>query len=133
MVTFEPPTPYVQPTPRRIRVRLGDRVVADSSHAQLVVQFGPHGFPTYFVPFEDVRPGVLVDESDGGWSVVAGGRRADAAAWTSDQFAELKGHVTFSWETLDWYEEDEQVYIHARPPDHRVDALRSSRHIEVFI
>src|SRR3954468_9275332 len=96
MVTFEPPTPYVQPTPRRIRVRLGDRVVADSSHAQLVVQFGPHGFPTYFVPFEDVRPGVLVDESDGGWSVVAGGRRADAGGRGCGQLAERRGHSTFS-------------------------------------
>jgi uncharacterized protein (DUF427 family) len=133
MYVFQPPPPFVEPTARRIRVRLAHRVVADSTRAQLLVQFGPQGLPTYFVPLDDVRPGVLVDETDTGWSVVAGGRRADAGAWTSDQFPELKGHVTFSWETLDWFEEDEQVFIHARPPQHRVDALRSSRHIEVFI
>lgn len=133
MYVFQPPTPSVEPTPRRVRVRLGYTVVADSSRALLLTEFGPQGFPTYYLPFDDVRPGVLVDETDGRWSVVAGGRRAEDAAYTDDRFDELKGHVTFSWETLDWYEEDEQVFCHARPPNHRVDVLRSSRRVEVFV
>jgi uncharacterized protein (DUF427 family) len=133
MAVFRPPQPSVEPTPRRIRVRLGDTVVADSTRAQLLIQYGPGGFPTYFVPPEDVRPGVLVEEDTGRWSVVAGGRQATSAAWTNGDFPELKGMVTFSWETLDHYEEDEQVYVHARPPNHRVDTLRSSRRVEVFI
>ncbi|HEU4346870.1 MAG TPA: DUF427 domain-containing protein [Actinoplanes sp.] len=134
MAVFRTPPPLVEPTPRRIRVRLGDTVVADSERAQFLGQFGGRdGLPSYYLPLEDVRPGVLVDESDGRWSVVAGGRRAEAAAWTNDDFPELKGHVSFSWETLDWYEEDEQVFVHARSPYHRVDTLRSSRRVEVFI
>jgi uncharacterized protein (DUF427 family) len=133
MAAFRPPQPSVEPTPRRVRVRLGDTVVADSTRAQLLIQYGPGGFPTYFVPPEDVRPGVLVEEDTGRWSVVAGGRRAEGAAWTNADFPELKGMVTFSWETLDWYEEDEPVYVHARPPNHRVDTLHSSRRVEVFI
>lgn len=129
---YEPPLPYVEPSPRRVRVRLGDTVVADSERAQLLVQYGP-GLPTYYLPIEDVRPGVLADETEDGWSVVAGGRRAEGGAWANDEFAALKDHVTFSWETLDWFEEDEQVYMHARDPHHRVDTVRSSRRVEVFI
>jgi uncharacterized protein (DUF427 family) len=129
---WEAPLPYVEPSPRRVRVRLGDTVVADSDRAQLLVQYGRAGLPTYYLPREDVRPGVLVDETADGWSVVAGRRRADAAAWANDDFAALKDHVTFSWETLDWYEEDEPVHVHARDPHHRVDTIRASHRVEVF-
>lgn len=130
---WEAPLPYVEPSPRRVRVRLGDTVIADSERVQLLVQYGPAGLPTYYLPRADVRPDVLVDETADGWSVVAGGRRAEAAAWGNDEFAALKDHVTFSWETLDWYEEDEPVHVHARDPHHRVDTVRSSRRVEVFI
>jgi len=130
---YEPPLPYVEPSPRRVRVRLGSEVVADSERAQLLLQYGPDGLPTYYLPIEDVRPGVLVDETEEGWSVAGGGRRAEGGAWSNDEFAALKDHVTFSWETLDWFEEDEQVYVHARDPHHRVDTVRSSRRVEVVI
>ena len=46
----------VEPTPRRIRVRLGDRLVADSTRALLLIQYGPGGLPTYFLPRDDVAP-----------------------------------------------------------------------------
>ncbi len=32
-----------------------------------------------------------------------------------------------------WYEEDEEVWVHARDPYHRVDVVRSSRHVEVMV
>ncbi|MEV7629621.1 DUF427 domain-containing protein [Actinoplanes sp. NPDC089786] len=66
-------------------------------------------------------------------AVLAGDRRADASAWGSDAFPELTGHVTFSWDTLEWWEEDEQVFVHAWSPYHRVDVLPSSRRVEVFV
>ena len=133
-MAWTPPPPRVEPSPRRVRVRLGGTVVADSERAQLLIQYGqPHDFPTYDVPLDDVRPGVLVDETSRGWSVAAGGRRAEGAAIVNDEFAALKGHVTFSWETLDWFEEDEQVFVHARDPHHRVDTVRASRRVEVFV
>ena len=132
-MAYETPLPYVEPTARRIRVRLGGTVVADSTRAKLLIQYGAAGLPTYFLPRDDVRPGALVDETDKGWSVVAGRRRAESAAWVNHDFAELGGHVTFSWTKLDWYEEDEQVVGHARDPHHRVDTLRSSRRVEVYV
>ena len=135
------PAPFAEPTPRRIRVRLGDEVVADSYRAQLLIQYGPAGLPTYYMPREDVLPGTLVDEAvepDGRrrWAVRAGGKRAEAAAWThtdpTGEMASLAGHVTFSWRQLEWYEEDERVVAHARDPHKRVDTLHSSRHVEIF-
>jgi uncharacterized protein (DUF427 family) len=128
---------YVEPTTRRIRVRLGPRLVANSSRALLMLRFGPKGLPTYFLPREDVVPGALVDESRGQdgqstWTVEAGPDRAIGAAWT-DPHPTLAGHVTFSWRQLDWYEEDEQVWAHARSPYGRVDTLRSSRRVEIRV
>jgi uncharacterized protein (DUF427 family) len=131
-MAFEWPLPYVEPSPRRVRVRLGGVVVADSSQAQLLIQYGPGALPTYFVPLADVRPGVLTDETGGRWSVQTGERHVPGGAWRDDDFAALADHVTFSWETLEWYEEDERVYAHARDPHHRVDTVRASRRVEVY-
>jgi uncharacterized protein (DUF427 family) len=127
----------VEPTPRRIRVRLGDRLVADSSRALLLIRYGPDGLPTYFLPREDVRPDALADEtpSPGGqstWDVHTATARAAAAAWTHPH-PELAGHVTFSWRQLEWYEEDERVVVHALDPYKRVDARHSSRRVEIRV
>jgi uncharacterized protein (DUF427 family) len=132
-MAFQYPPSSVEPTARRIRVRLGQTLIADSSRAQLLIQIGPKRLPTYFLPLDDVEPGVLVDETNEGWSVAAGHRRVEKGAYKSTEFPELAGHVTFSWSELDWYEEDEQVFAHARPPNHRVDTLRSSRRVEVYV
>jgi uncharacterized protein (DUF427 family) len=128
---------HVEPTPRRIRVRLGSRLVADSTGALLMIRYGRQGLPTYFLPRDDVAPDVLVDEARGPdgqstWTVRAGRDTALGAAWT-DPHPALAGHVTFSWRQLDWYEEDEQVYAHARSPYGRVDTLRSSRVVEIRV
>jgi uncharacterized protein (DUF427 family) len=128
---------HVEPTPRRIRVRLGSRLVADSRRALLMLRIGPKGLPTYFLPREDVVGGALVDAVTGAdgqttWTVAAGPDRAPGAAWT-DPHPALAGHVTFSWRQLDWYEEDEQVFAHARSPYGRVDTLRSSRRVQIRV
>ena len=134
------PEPFAEPSPRRIRVRLGGSLIADSSRALLLVQYGKTGLPTYYLPLEDVRPDALSGESTAGgqtrWTVTAGNKRADTAAWTypdpSGPTAALAGHVTFSWRQLEWYEEDERVLVHARDPYKRVDTLRSSRRVQVY-
>jgi uncharacterized protein (DUF427 family) len=135
--------PAVEPTPRWVRVRLGGELVADSRRALLLIQYGPGALPTYYVPMADVRADALIDprdDNDAGlrrWTVVAGGRAAEQAAWQplrpDGVMAALAGHVTFSWDALEWYEEDEQVFVHARDPHHRVDVVRSSRHVTVAV
>jgi uncharacterized protein (DUF427 family) len=144
---LDPTAEHVEPTARRIRVRLGSRLVADTGRALLMIRYGPKGLPTYFLPREDVAPDALVDESrdddalvdesrdDDGqstWTVCAGPDRALGAAWT-DSHPTLAGHVTFSWRRCDWYEEDERVRVHARSPYGRVDTLRSSRLVEIRV
>ena len=136
------PSARLEPTQRRIRVRLGGSVVADSSRATLLVEYGPGRLPTYYLPRDDVRPDALVDESRGAdgrraWAVTGGRSRIEAGAWEhpdpTGELAALADHVTFSWQRLEWFEEDERVVVHARDPHHRVDELRSSRRVEVFV
>ena len=66
-----------------------------------------------------------------------GDRTIENAAWTyphtSDGRPDLSGHIAFVWDSMDaWYEEDERIFKHPRNPFHRVDAIRSSRHVEVL-
>ncbi|TJY69246.1 DUF427 domain-containing protein [Arthrobacter sp. CAU 1506] len=134
--------PFAEPTARRIRVRLGGSLVADSTRAKLLVSYGPGGLPTYYVPREDVTPGALANPHAGSagqqvWDVTLGSKRAEAGAWEhpnpTGALAELAGHVTFSWRQLEWYEEDERALVHARDPYKRVDTLRSSRRVQIYL
>ena len=127
----------VEPTPRRIRVRSGDRLVADSGRALLLIRYGPGGLPTYFLPREDVAPEALAAETTGPdgqstWDVRVGHAHAPGAAWTHPH-PQLAGHVTFSWRALEWYEEDEPVFVHALDPYKRIDTRRSSRRVEIRV
>jgi uncharacterized protein (DUF427 family) len=137
--------PLVEPTPRWIRVRLDGDLIADSRRALLHVQYGPGQLPgsflpTYFLPVDDVRPGVLTDREDDAsgvtwWTVQGSHRRVERAAWMHRSPAEplsaLAGMVTFSWAHLTWFEEDEALMAHARDPHKRVDVAPSSRQVRV--
>ena len=47
---------------------------------------------------------------------------------------ELRSLIRFDWAAMDaWFEEDEQVFTHARDPYTRVDILASSRHVRVEV
>ncbi len=42
--------------------------------------------------------------------------------------------MAFYWNKVDaWYEEDEEVFVHARDPFTRIDCLKSSRNIKVWV
>ena len=82
-------------------------------------------------------PDALADEAHGPdgqstWDVRVGHAHAPGAAWTHPH-PKLAGHVTFSWRQLEWYEEDEPVFVHALDPYKRVDARRSSRRVEIRV
>ncbi|HEV7469329.1 MAG TPA: DUF427 domain-containing protein [Pseudonocardia sp.] len=137
--------PLVEPTPRWIRVRLVGELVADSRDALLHVQYGPGDLPrsflpTYYVPSDDLQPGVLVDRDEDSsglttWTVQAAGRRVERGAWMHIEppppLEALAGLITFSWHGLTWFEEDEQLQAHARDPHKRVDVVPSSRRVRV--
>lgn len=47
---------------------------------------------------------------------------------------DIADYVAFYWDRVDaWYEEEEQVFQHARDPYTRIDCLNSSRHVEVLV
>lgn len=136
----------IVPSPRRVRTMFNGAVVADS---RAMVLFFERPYPNYFFPKGDVRMDLL-EPSDrtGGddprgekvfWHLSVGDRRVPDAAFTyrnppNDRQADLDGYLTFDWPVMDaWFEEDDQIYVHARNPYHRVDAARSSRHIRVAI
>jgi uncharacterized protein (DUF427 family) len=128
-------------SPRWVRVEFNDEFVADSKDVLLVWDRG-HS-PVYYFPLEDVRPDFLEPgrESSYGrqyFDVVVGGQVAEAAAWSYPEPAAardfLEGYITFKWNKMDhWYEEEEEVFVHARDPYHRVDSVPSSRHIRVEV
>jgi uncharacterized protein (DUF427 family) len=142
---FHYPATVVEPTSRWIRVRFGGESGADSKRALLLRQYGPNRLPTYYFPQVDVRMDLLEpvpstgrDADTAQWTVRAGGRIAASAASTPltppPTLAALAGYLTFTWNAMDaWFEEEEEVFVHARDPHHRVDALPGSRHVRVAI
>lgn len=127
-----------------VRVYLGGVPVADSRRVKLVWE-APY-FPTYWFPAEDVRMDLLVPTGGTKRSpsrgtaalhtVEVGDREAVEAArvWTETKLEGLDGYVSFVWEAMDhWFEEDEEVFVHARDPYTRIDVLQSSRHVQVRV
>jgi uncharacterized protein (DUF427 family) len=137
--------PAVEPTARWVRVRFAGQVIADSRRALLLRQYGREQLPAYYFPQSDVRTETLVPSADAGphdevsWkSVQVGDQVATNAAWIvlrpPSILAALSEHVSFAWGKMDgWYEEEEEVFVHARDPHTRVDVLPSSRHVRVVI
>jgi uncharacterized protein (DUF427 family) len=129
---------------KRIRAYLGGEVVADTTRPVLVWEV-PY-YPTYYFPAEDVRSELL--ESDGGvdhspsrgdgrtFTVRAGGKEAPGAAvrYEDSPIEELHEVIRLDWKAMDaWFEEDEEVFTHARDPHTRIDILPSSRHVRVEV
>jgi uncharacterized protein (DUF427 family) len=132
------PAGHVEPVPRRIRAFVGATLVLDTVAARYVWEWP--AYPQYYVPVEDVTPGLLVDEGTeeervAGLARLHGLRVGDqtrpGAAWVQTA-GELDRTARFDWAALDaWFEEDEQVFVHPRSPYARVDALRSGRTVRV--
>lgn len=131
-------------SPRRIRGVLAGETVVDSTRVKLLHEHGH--LPIYYFPREDVRVDLLEPTDHhtrcpwkgeaSYWSVRVGDRVAENAVWgypePLDDAPPLAGYVAFYWNKLDtWYEEDEQAIVHPRDPYHRVDVVRSSRHVVV--
>jgi uncharacterized protein (DUF427 family) len=146
------------PTAKRIRLLVGDgsgsrETVLDTTAA--VILHETHLMPRYYVPWADVRDDLLVAsgtathcpfKGDASYrSVRVGERVVEDLFWTYEapnpEFPDLASLAGLYLEKLDTgpgagpldavLEEDEPVLGHPRDPFHRVDARRSSRHVEV--
>ena len=134
---------HIERSPRRVRTYFGGKLIADSDRVLLVYETKRP--PAYWFPIVDVRMEHLEKKSDlrqgadtNRWRVAAGNRIAQnaARAYTkpSGDRAALDGHLTFYWDQMDaWFEEDEEVFVHPRDPYTRVDTVHSSRHVRVEI
>jgi len=135
---------HFEACPRRLRVMFNGEVVADTTRGQYLRE-SKH-LPVYYFPLEDVRRDLLVatDQSThcpfkgdaAYWTVKVGNREAENAVWTYptpyDEVAEIKDYVSFYWDRMDhWYEEDEEVFVHPRDPNVRLDVLDSTRPVRV--
>ena len=143
MTTTENPV-RLEPNHRRVRVVVDGIAVADTIRSLYMFELGH--LPVYYFPKDDVRFDLL-QQSDHHthcprkgdaeyWSIAVGDRRIDNAVWgypvPLEGTVDLSAYVAFYWNKVDnWFEEDEEVFVHARDPYKRVDALRSSRHVEV--
>jgi uncharacterized protein (DUF427 family) len=133
---------YLEDSPRWVRGELAGETIVSSRHAKLLHETGH--LPVYYFPQDDVRMDLLVGtdhhshcplKGDASyWSVGT----SENAAWTYrhpiDGAPPIKDLVAFYWHKLDhWFEEDEEVFVHARDPYHRVDILPSSRRVKVSV
>jgi uncharacterized protein (DUF427 family) len=147
-----------EPTPKRLRARLGDVLVLDSRRA--VVLWEPQRYlPLHAVPEDDVvarleplgaapagaaeapevsgppsSPDPFSSHTAEGerLAVVVGGiRLSDAAFRLADP--DLAGYVAFDTDAFAWFEEDEPVIGHARDPFSRIDMRASRAHVRVLL
>jgi uncharacterized protein (DUF427 family) len=102
-----PRPPVLERVHRRLRVVLGDQVVADTTKGYRVLETSHP--PNYYLPPDDIRPGTLVRSNQRSFcewkgtahyfDVVARSRLVAAAAWGYDQpspaFTPIVGHVAF--------------------------------------
>jgi uncharacterized protein (DUF427 family) len=147
---FEPPPPgtalYLEPTPKRLRVVVGGETVADSRHALMLHESGHQ--PIYYFPESDVRSELLEPserhthcpkKGDASyWTIRAGDAVVEAGAWYYPDplpgAAGLTGLIAFYWNRMDqWFEEDEEVFVHPRDPYHRIDVVRTDRHLRLSL
>jgi uncharacterized protein (DUF427 family) len=134
----------VEPGLKRVRVFVAGHRVADTLHPVYVWE-NP-AYPTYYIPRTDVDERCLVPSGTRSHSTsrgdanhftvkVNGAERVDAALqYEQSPIEELRDLVRFDWGAMDaWFEEDEEVYTHARSPYARIDILPSSRPVRVEV
>jgi uncharacterized protein (DUF427 family) len=107
---FTAPVPeglaYVEPFRRRVRGVIDGRTVVDTERALLVHR--PGGAPVWAFPPDDVNDVEAVP------------------------IGEAPGYVEVAWSAVDaWYQEEQEVRLHAPNPYHRVEYLPSTRHLRV--
>jgi uncharacterized protein (DUF427 family) len=130
----------------RVRALFDGETVVDSLRTMLLHETGR--LPVFYFPLADVREDLLepsgkaVELPGKGTaslhSLRAGNRTAPDAARVFDEpvpeASFLRGHVTVDWGAIDeWFTEDEQLFGHPRDPYSRIDVLKSTRHVRVFL
>lgn len=138
-----------EPTDKWVRAYVGATLIVDS-HDVLLFWDPARPVAAYAFPRADVRTDLLQPSAAPRagrshypphgpvkvwYDVAVAGRVVEHAAWVRDDPA-ISDRVVLSWEpgVLDrWLEEDDEVFVHPRDPHLRVEALTSSRHVQVSL
>ncbi|HUB94604.1 MAG TPA: DUF427 domain-containing protein [Stellaceae bacterium] len=139
-------TALFEATRRRVRVVINGKTVADSLAPALLLEAGAR--PVYYFPRADVRTDWLEPSQQRSqsqtrgeatfWTLAVDGRRIENALWSHETpppaLAAMTGYFAFAADKVDhWFEEDEEVFGHARDPYHRVDVRASTRRVRVRV
>ncbi|MDQ3932966.1 MAG: DUF427 domain-containing protein, partial [Actinomycetota bacterium] len=137
---------YFEDSPRWVRVLFNGETVADSRRVKLMHETAH--LPVYYFPERDVRMDLLTPTAHRThcpvkgdaryWSLVVAGRTAENAVWNYPEplagAPPLADYLAFYWNRVDqWFEEDEEVFVHPRDPYHRIDVISSSRQAAVSL
>jgi uncharacterized protein (DUF427 family) len=137
-----------EPTDKWVRAYVGTTPIVDSHDALL---FWEERFPVpgYAFPRDDVRTELLRPSSrpwkgrsfykakgpvSEWYDLVVDENAIEHAAWVRDDPA-ISDRIVLTWEpdVLRWLEEEEEVVAHPRDPHKRVEAIASSRHVQVSL
>jgi uncharacterized protein (DUF427 family) len=141
-----------EPTAKRLRASVGSHLVADT-HNGLLVWEPKRVVPAYAIAEQDISADLIPAEARSphpgsppildprnpftqhtspgqAYDVVLGDRRLPAAGFKPDD-PDLQRHVLLDFAAFDWREEDEPIVSHPHDPFHRIDILRSSRHVRI--
>lgn len=139
-------TVFTMPAPKRLRVQVGATIVADTIDG--LILFESDHLPVYYFPLKDVDQTLLLPSSTGTECPYKGSAsyytlksvetRIVDAAWRYRHpipaCPPIADYLAFHWDKMDhWYEEDEEVFVHARDPFSRIDCLPSSRRVQVVV
>jgi uncharacterized protein (DUF427 family) len=117
-----PRPPRVEPSSRRVRVMVGDEVIADSVRSVRVLETGHP--PVWYIPPDDVRMELLDNSTTSTlcewkgaasyWTLRAADRTVEDVAWSYEEpipaFDALRGYLAFYPSRVDaCYVDDEQV------------------------
>ena len=136
----------LEPCAKRVRAVFNGETVVDSTRAMLLYE--TRHLPVYYFPLADLRQDLLRPSDHSSfcpfkgsaayWSIAVGERVAENAVWGyPEPFGEVGGLEAYRalyWNRVDrWFEEDEEVFVHARDPRVRIDILDSSRPVRVVV
>ncbi len=136
----------VEPTYKRVRAVFNGETIADTPNAYLLYD---HIYaPRYLFPKSDVNMDALTAQADPNHNrmygiithhtLTVGDRTAEKAALTyaepREGYDDISDFVGFDWHSIDqWFEEDEEIFGHARHPYLRTDVRDTSRRVQVSI
>jgi uncharacterized protein (DUF427 family) len=137
---------FTMPCPKRLRIKVGDLFVADTIGG--LVMYESDHLPVYYFPIKDIHEEYLMASTTRTespfkgtathYSLNTGITLVEDAGWRYLSPVEgcppIADYMAFYWSKINhWYEEDEEVFVHARDPFRRVDCLPSSRHVQVIV